>query len=250
MICGASICTDYCPSPNAYFHGSRCRCDRCQHFICEAHALQHSKQDHKQADGSSCFPALARLATGAVEVCTKVFLFNAGTGESDPRPESSEKLSRFLNVLTPGWLALGKAVERLPDDHYETRQWPAPVRAEYIYLQPDFFSEAMIDRVFALALRSVGRATAAAPVEMEMSVPDLTPGQVMSMKDLAMWATGQSRKLSDDVLLAWTQGDRRLDARKEDIILSYVRRAASLELPSDPSEVVDWLVSAPVREYA
>lgn len=249
MVCGASFCSDECPAPDGYFHGGRCGCG-CHWYICEAHVVLHSQHDHRQSDGSSCFPKLARLATDALEVCIRRYAFNAGTGETDPLGKGSANLSRFLNALSPGWAALADNVRRLPDDHYRLHDWPDVVRGRYASLQPVFFGEATIDLVFVLAMRSLGRSAAADEKDGLRGVARLTRDHRRFSRSLASWATGRAKRVDDGAVIEWIRNSVRLTAQQELVIFKYAARAAAMDVPEDSVEIVNRLVEAATLAHA
>src|SRR5437763_4355605 len=112
-VCSSQVCTANCPSPVPDFHASQCNCGECRQTVCTPDKALHAKKKHKKDDPSACFPDLARHAIAAIDTGCRVYLHNAGTGEPDPRPEKSDTMSDFLNLVTPGWRALEQRVEVL-----------------------------------------------------------------------------------------------------------------------------------------
>jgi hypothetical protein len=137
--CNHAVCERPPRRLDQQFHGEACGCG-CTFVVCDMHLRQHALKHG--GTPTSCFPAItSALGLTSISAVSQLAVTDAGAApeskEGPMRQMLVDMLNRFLNVITPGHVALGKAASSVPNDLYEkvpvvdadsgAPPWSAPV---------------------------------------------------------------------------------------------------------------------------
>jgi hypothetical protein len=138
------------------YHGDVCAFPGCGRFFCQLHLDTHP---HAASGVSMAFPAItAAIGLSALAASTTVAAGPDPSSRLQDAPAALVAINRFLNVVSPGAIALYELRHRFPSDTFETH---VENDDRVLELRHNFFTTEAVTAVAGMALRSVRTAFAA-----------------------------------------------------------------------------------------
>jgi hypothetical protein len=164
--CGRAVCTSQCAN-NQRPHADWCGCT-CGLLICDFHRPAHLLLQHPAQQIGGCFPiTTASMSASTIVDASDALGHPTGAGVD---AKMASRLTRFLNVVTPGHDALVERAHGFQTNDYslDDAYWPAsdaePTPPSAVVFAPTFFTAGTLERVLILASAQLGHAVRATEI--------------------------------------------------------------------------------------
>jgi hypothetical protein len=237
VVCSKAVCSEPPRRPDRTFHASASACDGHGALVCRYHMNQHATTNGRQV--ADCFPSQAVAAGNAtLTVLAREMAEDRTAGRL--LPPAVGVLNAFLNFVMPGHLALAEAIDRSPDRR--VRELAAAGLDEVgevpiIELAPEFWSQGAMDRVAALAGRTLIQAWSARTDRPRAPRLDWLGARVRAVLTLVSGIDPDEGIRTHGTMLI-----EALAPRGVLVAPSLVRALRYTDVPHSPAAVAQWIM--------